>query len=115
MIDKGMSRNSDLVCSVTKRSGATDETRSLLRHCRNLVAQGFTAACRHDHERVATLQRGLDYRLLLSAKLGIPEDIFQDFLWGKVHESRIRACYCSWPQFTYYSTHEDRRTVYLTA
>ena len=55
-----------------------DQARSLPQHGRNLVAQGLAAACRHDHQGVAALERGLDDRLLLSTELRVAEDIFQN-------------------------------------
>ena len=44
----------------------------------DLIAQGFTPAGGHQHQRVVALYQGIDNGLLFTAKLVVAEDMFEN-------------------------------------
>ena len=48
----------------------------------DLVAQGFAAACGHQHEGAAALGDGVNDLGLVAAKIGVAEGVLKDLLGG---------------------------------
>ena len=59
---------------------------------RNLVAQRFAAAGRHQHQRVAAIDDVLDYGLLFAAKRGIAKNVAKQVERGRSHCADVSKC-----------------------
>jgi len=79
-IDAELVQRADLVLHQCDQR-RDDQTDAVAQQRRDLVAQRFAAAGRHQHERIPARHRCIDDHFLLAAKFRVAEGVLQEVQW----------------------------------